>query len=369
MKTTIQRKEFIDALKRASQTINKRSTLPIISYALLCATSKTGKYNFSVSGTDLTNYLTISLKASVTETGSICADITRLEKCLRALDTDTVTLETYYIKTKKGQHTFIVTAGNISTEIPCASPDDFVPFPSVSGNSITLKNIPESLGEVDYAISTDDTRPALKSVYLTTEKTKVVAVATDAFRLAKTTLKCRNALSKSIIIPSETVRLIKNNFHNCTLTIPNEDHPNNVLVKGDNLELVFCPIQATYPNYTAYTTSLTKVKTTRAIFNKGDMLKALKVMAAAVVSEYVSLKSKGQNLIISNSNKDEDEAKMTITIPFKGKINKGYPLAHLQELVARLDETVTLNVPTVEGPLTTKNTNTLHLLMPIVRPY
>ena len=177
MKFTIERASFLDALQKVQNVVPARSTLQILSNALLVAEDG----GLTLTTTDLDISVRCKVEAVVEEAGATTLPIRRLVSIVRELsdaaievavdDTDTATVQ----------------CGSSYFKIVGLPRRDFPPVPEADGTvffRIDSGVFREMLRKTSYAVSTDETRRVLTGVLLAFRDGKLTTVATDGRRLA-----------------------------------------------------------------------------------------------------------------------------------------------------------------------------------------
>ena len=197
MRFTVSIKKFSQALGVVSRVASTRSSLPILASVLI----KAEKNQVFISATNLNIASQVFIGSKVSQNGAVTIPARLLQEYIGSLSGETVEIE---VKDNKI---------NISTElhktiINGTDPKEFPEMPELSGANIATTpatNLKKYLSGVIICASTDDTKPILNSVIVTTEKGKSCLASTDGYRLAEQ--KTTNAIisQPKAIIPSTTV--------------------------------------------------------------------------------------------------------------------------------------------------------------------
>jgi DNA polymerase-3 subunit beta len=196
MKLTVLQENLTNAVTQASRFVSLRSQLPILGNILLRAT----KTKLTVASTNLEVSVLTQIGAKIESEGEISIPSKVITELISNLPKETVTLES-----EKEQ--LNITTSGFTAKILGMNASDFPKIPGSLAKPFSLpkKAILESLAQVIYATSTDETRPVLTGVLVILNKNSLVLVATDGFRLSQKkvvlTLQKNEPVMKKIVIP------------------------------------------------------------------------------------------------------------------------------------------------------------------------
>lgn len=367
-------------LQKKINLINKgvspRTQLPILSNILLKA--KKGK--LLVESTDLELGIQIEIPANIEEEGETTVPAKLFSDLVNILTDEKITLQTQNgkleVKTIKTKNTF--------QTIP---PDEFPKLYEEKGDLlITLKKkiIQKELPKILLSVSIDLGRPALSGVLLKQEKkNKLLFVATDGYRLS---LK-HNIISNkkkeevkefnSLIIPAKIFKEILSMKESLPagrqegedLNLYTSPQKNQILFESNGTIIVGRSIDSEFPNYEKIipTTSQTK-----AVFNKEEMQKAVKICAifARESANIIKFNIKEDKLIISANTQQTGENIVEVDAKIEGEENEiAFNSRYLLDFFASLEEeelVFEMTSPLTPGVFKIKDDPTfLHLIMPI----
>ena len=186
MKFTVSKTDMLLGLQRVQNVVERRTTMPILSNALLKAENST----LSLSATDLEVGIQSLLPATVKDSGAITVKARSLLDIVRELPETQISFQTkensrLEITAKKSVFNIVGLPAEDFPEIPGFNSEEQVPFVRMDGRTI-VKMLDKTL----YAASTDEARYHLNGVYFETVEDKLKdqkafrMVATDAHRLA-----------------------------------------------------------------------------------------------------------------------------------------------------------------------------------------
>ncbi|MBT7765637.1 MAG: DNA polymerase III subunit beta, partial [Bdellovibrionales bacterium] len=188
--------------------IDRKSTRPILTYALL--TAKDGKVQLEV--TDLEISTRLLIRAQTTEEGSCCINAKNFYDILKELPNKDIDLIV-----DPNRNELLVNCENIHYSLLVTKKDDFptLLFDSDGDQfSINTDDMLNIISKTSHAISNDDTRMFLNGIFLQQLDSKLRAVATDGFRLSLVDLELDESRSivplvDGVIIPKKGVYELK----------------------------------------------------------------------------------------------------------------------------------------------------------------
>ena len=177
MKFTIARPVFLEALQKVQNVVPARSTLQILSNALVEADES----GLTITTTDLDISVKCKIEAVVEEIGQTTMPIRRLVGIVRELSDGNIDVGV------DEADVATVQSGSSFFKIVGMPKRDFPPVPAAEGSvffRIDSGVFREMLRKTSYAVSTDETRRILTGVLLSFRDGKLTVVATDGRRLA-----------------------------------------------------------------------------------------------------------------------------------------------------------------------------------------
>ena len=178
MKIQVQQPDLVRALGAVANVVSSKTTLPILSTILFDA-SKSG---LTLAATDLdVSVVTRIREVQVDKDGRAAIPASKFVAFARTLGADPVVVKTTTEKVE-------VTSGRARLEEPCMAPEDFPSLPTfgdASAIEIPSEVLTTMIRTTIYAISRDETRPALQGVHWELEPQALTMVATDGHRLSR----------------------------------------------------------------------------------------------------------------------------------------------------------------------------------------
>lgn len=257
MKFSISKQDMLLGLQRVQNVVERRTTMPILSNALL----KTESKGLSLSATDLEVGIQSILPAEIMEKGAITVKARALLDIVRELPETSIKFQTrennrLEITAKKSVFNIVGLPSEDFPEIPGFTSEEKEKFIRVNGGSAMMM-----LDKTLYAASTDEARYHLNGVYfegVTDKKDKKAfrMVATDAHRLSMVdstdTLFDETGwklFSEGVIVPRKGLNELRR-----ILSESREDFFVNIrgkmlFIKRDNIFLSMRLIEGKYADY------------------------------------------------------------------------------------------------------------------------
>lgn len=266
MQFTTPKEKILNAVLIAERIVGKKESLPVLSCVLFDAAG-----DFSVRATNLEAGVDAKVPGDIGEKGVVAVPAAIVSQTLRAVSGDKVTIKT------EGANLMIESRGS-KTLIKAVPHDEFPAF-SVSakgkGIQLTRDRLLQALQSVAYAASTSMIRPELGSVYVRVEDGKMIAVATDSFRLAeKTVSDASGGGSADVLLPLKHTQelmhiLDKSSAEQIEIVIDDAQ----LSLIADGLQFSSRIIEGNFPNYKEV---IPKTFTTEATLLKSDFTETLR---------------------------------------------------------------------------------------------
>ncbi len=332
MKFTASRLELSDRLQTVLSVISGKTTLPILANVLVTAEDET----ISLSATDLDVSIQTGVPGKVSKSGQTTVPARTFADIIRELPGEEISCSEQNnrieIRTPSGQY-----------KISGMAPDEFPRLPEISGAAqvtIPAPELVEMIKRTVYAVSTDESRPALNGLLWQADDQEMHMVATDGHRLARYSVATNRlaGAGEDLIIPAKTLNLI------AKLAADQEDDislslgEKNVIFHLNNATLSTRLIEGPYPNY-------------RQVIPKGND-KLLKVqteeLAGAVrrvsilsnsLTRQVKFQLSNDGLELSATNQDVGgEAKERVTCQYNGDdLEIGYNATYVLDILKNMN--------------------------------
>jgi DNA polymerase-3 subunit beta len=178
VKFVIQQEALQKALDLVAGVVPGKTTLPILKSILLEASGD--RLRFSATNLDI-SMVTDATEVEIDAEGTAAVPADKLVSFVRSLSPGEVKVE---IKGGKA----VIRAGKASFEESCMQAEEYPSLPAlVAGDGLEIPGdiIAAMIAETSYAVSRDETRPALMGILWEVDGNGLTMVATDAHRLAR----------------------------------------------------------------------------------------------------------------------------------------------------------------------------------------
>lgn len=277
MKFTIDRSEFINLLSDATKAIAPNTTIPVLQNIQL--EIKNNQLTLTSSNSDLTIVQTYAGNddhplTNLTD-GSFSMPGRFLLNVIKKMSGETVTVDN-----SKNAHRANVTSDRAHFHIPATDGSVYPHLPEISKPKevvISAKNLLDTIKRVQFATSTEETRPILTAVNFVLDST-IKVNATDSHRLSLVqikTSKIDNEIEKtSLNLPQVNLKQISTLLNklpeDATVTFECEadDNSNVTKINFGNFQIISRQIVGNYPNVEQLVpqSSLTKLNIDRLEF-------------------------------------------------------------------------------------------------------
>ncbi len=271
MKAIVQQQKLSHGVNMVARAVSPRSSLPVLSNILV----KTDEGRLRLSATNLELGITTWIGAKVKDEGAITVPARTFTDLISNLPNEDVTL-TLDPQTR----TLNVRCGTSTTDIKGIDAEEFPPIPEPdlsSGIPLNVENFKEMIQQVAFAASTDEARPVLTGVHLTSDGDRINMAATDGFRISIRSAILAEPPQRKLdaIIParamSELARLATDGNETMLMAFPSER--GQVIFHLRDIELVSQLIDGNFPDYKAIIPQTFK---TRTVLSTAGLLKACK---------------------------------------------------------------------------------------------
>ena len=202
MKFTIQQAELSKALQVVQNVVPGKTTMPVLTCILMEAEGET----LTLSATNLDiSVVTRVHGLKVAQAGKAAVPAAKLVSFVRSLAPGEVTMS------EKGGKVQVA-AGKASFSESSMNAEEFPALPalaSAKGLDVLSKDLVRMIKATSYAVSRDETRPALMGILWEVKPTGLSMVATDAHRLAKIDAKLDWAVTDLRSLIADTQGLLQ----------------------------------------------------------------------------------------------------------------------------------------------------------------
>jgi len=363
MNLQVLQEDFSKAINLASRFTSLRAQLPILANVLL----STSKNKLIISATNLEISINLSIGAKIEKEGQITVPARVLNEILVSLNPNPIRL----ISEKENLQ---ILTPSFNSTLAGMNASDFPQIPQkLDKDRLKFKReaLMDSLNQVLFAVSVDETRPVLTGVLFVFKKQNLELVATDGFRLSRKIL----ALEKTDV--AEKIILPKNILGEIVRLPAGQEEINFSFKKADNqavfeIEGIYFSsrvIEGDFPDYEKIIPKSSKVKIR---LDKEDFLQAIKLASvfARDSANVVKFLVKENELEVLAESSFSGSQKTTLAAKVEGeKMEIAFNFRFLQDFlqVVKGEEVlVELSGSNLPGVfLDPKDKDFLHLIMPV----
>lgn len=373
-------------LSVVGRAVSSRTTLPVLQNVLLQAETPA---SLKLSATNLDIAINCWVAAQVEEDGATTVPARLITEFVNTLPAGPMHME-LNVRTQSLR----LSCGRTEANFKVIDATDFPVIPTGESNrslhipSATLRHM---IQQVTFAASTDESRPTLTGVYITTEENRLVLVATDGYRLSMRATALDNVAEPvAVIVPArslaEVARIAADADEDAAATLNVTPDRNQVIIqipgrgthdsKGafQRTDLVSQIIDATYPNYKAIIPSGWE---TRTVLNTQEFTQAIRraYLFAREASNIVRLSIQpgdpGYMRIFASSNEYGDQQADVDAVVEGPAIDLAFNGRYLLDVLQVMDmpqvvlETSKPNRPGVIRPLGAGEDEFVYVLMPM----
>ena len=370
MKFRIARDEFARELAKLQGVVSQRSTLAILSNALL----EFDGDRLRLDATDLDVSVSTSCACEVESPGRVTLGAKGLYDIVNNLEDDSVEIEI------EDNHWAKLTSGNVSARIVGTHPDDFpqlLDTTDIEMYPIGTDALVDMIDKTLFSVSTDDARPNLTGAFLKlTDEGSLLMVSTDGHRLSKIEARPEgidgqipDALKNGIIVPRKGLAELKKNLVAKDLELSFGIKDNNIVFKQGPMSLAVRLIDGTFPDFTHV---LPKESDNKAFIPKDVFQSALKFVSlfASPKTNNVRLALGDEGLELYATDPERGEGRKVVPVQYSGpQVKAGYNYKYLQDVLGVLDgDEVSLEIIDTLSPTLLRDTGReegLFVVMPM----
>ena len=273
MKLSVMQENLARGLQIVSRAVSSRSTLPVLANVLF----RTEDAGLKLTATNLEIGITCWVPGKIDTDGAITVPARLITDLVNSLPSgDKVDLEL------QGATMLRIRSSLGETHIKGIDAEDFPAIPTAGDRPTTRIAqgvLRRALEETAFAAATDEARPILTGVLARFEGATVTLAAADNYRIAVKTVPLLDPVEDtSIVVPARSLtelsRVLADNDEPVDIVLA--PARNQILFHLEGIDLVSRLIDGQFPNYQ---TVLPKSYSTRAVMDRDDLLKAVKLAA------------------------------------------------------------------------------------------
>jgi len=369
MKLQVLQESLSQALTITSRFASSRAQLPVLANVLLSAR----KNKLLVSATNLEISVCLTIGAKVKKQGEITIPARVITDLISNLKTGTLNL-------KADKEILELSTQNFSSKLTGMNSADFPEVPKEVGKgslNLQASTLLESLSQVLFAASIDETRPVLTGVLFIFGKGSLILVATDGFRLSQKKLSLKSTKSalqdQKVILPKTAlIELSRLAGEDEGIKFSFKKGENQVIFGADRAVLASRIIEGDFPDFERIIPKDTnfKIEVDREEFLRAVKLASVFARDAANVVK-ITVDKDAISLSAESSLAGSQEA--VVDAKIEGEPEKGFAIAFnyrfLEDFLQSIkgDEVqVDLSSSSAPGVFTDpKDKDYLHLIMPV----
>lgn len=331
MQIQLAREELLKPVTIVAGVVERRQTLPILSYLLISANDG----HVTITGTDLEAEIVTSATCEVIKPGDVTVPARKVFDICRALP------EGINITLSKQSDKVLLQAGRSRFSLSTLPTTD---FPKVEAGGfeqvLTIEKtiLKKAIENTAFCMAQQDVRYYLNGLYLQIDGRKLKAVATDGHRMALTDVESTSGEIKAlqVIVPRKGVQEISRLLGDDENSVRLEFGANHArLIIG---QLVFTTklIDGKFPDYTKVIPSN---QTKLVQLNRRDFREALSRVAILANEKYrgIRLNLESGKLHITAHNPEQEEAVEEVETSYSGNsLEIGFNVNYLIEAVSAL---------------------------------
>ena len=367
MKFSMLKSKIFSVVQDILNAVPTRTTLPVLSNMLLEVTDS----KLKLAATDLDISMITTIPVSATKKGSITIPAKTFADILRELPESeieiNITENRMELKVERGIYRI---SGIPSEEFPKLPTVNLAKQIKVPGRDL-VKMIRKTI----FAVSTDETRPALNGILWQTSSKFMQMVATDGHRMAKMSQKNNKlkGLHEDIIIPPKVLNLLVKLLGDEEKEIGVIFGENNMIFNLGDSVLASRLIEGPYPNFEQV---IPKDNDKRLVVNKELLISTVRRVSilSNTLTHQIKFSLKKDSLELSSANFDlGGEAKETISCDYTAEpLDVGYNASYVLDILKQIDSDEAifeLGTPVSAGMVYSsekkEGEDCLYLLMPL----
>ncbi len=337
MKLSVMQENLARGLQVVSRAVSTRNTLPVLANVLL----KTEDAGLKLTATNLEIGITYWVPAKIDTDGATTVPARLLTDVVNSLPAgDKVDLEL------QGVATLRIRTPRFETHIKGIDADDFPAIPIAGERPTTRvpqKELKQALEETAFAAASDEARPILTGVLARFEGDRLTLAAADNYRIAVKTISLLDPVEDvSIVIPARSLNELSRILSETSdpVDIVLSAPRNQILFHLEGVDLVSRLIDGQFP---PYQNVLPKSHSTRAVLEREDLLKAVRLAAliasssANIVKLQVGVDGEPGLMVTANAEVGDNEGRVEAAVEGDGTtiaFNARYLLDVLQNVDA-----------------------------------
>ncbi|MFO7675060.1 MAG: DNA polymerase III subunit beta [bacterium] len=239
MRCQVDREVFAEILAAVAGALPSRTTYPVLQNVLLEVTGD----KFAVTGTDVDTTVRREFKVSSSaEDGQVLVPARKLLETVRELGVADAEFRT------KDRNLHIETTNN-RVMMSGLDPAEFPETPKLPEGApleLSIAAVLELFDHAAFAVSRDDTRPAMSGINWEVGRTEMRMVATDGHRLSHVQSKAKQSASAKMLVQPKALSLLPRGGDTVALHVD----PSRIGLVTEGAVIISRQLEGPYPDYT-----------------------------------------------------------------------------------------------------------------------
>ncbi len=330
----VKKQDIVKALSSTLGVVEKRQTLPILSNVLI----EVDEGSMQLTATDLESQIsTSSVVSNFISGGKTTASAKKLSELCRLLPDDSE------IHISLDGDKLVIESGTGKYNLKTLPSDGFPIFEEESeGEAIQIdsKKLKSLINKTSFAMGNQDWRHYLNGLYITVEGSNILAVASDAHRLAiaSTDLDAVSSNNTSGIIPRKSINEIAKLVGDVEGVVEVNLSNSSIKTSTPNASFVSKLIEGKFPDYEQVIpsgdSSVLKVSTKKF----SEALSRVSVLSS---DKYrgVRMVTSSEGVMISANNPEQEEGEEFFNTNYEGEaLDIAFNVNYFQEILSTLDD-------------------------------
>ncbi len=372
MKFAIQQDDLQKALDIIANVVPAKTTLPILTCVLMEA--KGGRLTLSATNLDI-SITTSTDKVEIKDEGRVAIPATKFVPFVRSLRSGEVTIS------QKGEQ-IRLDSGKARLTENTMNVEEYPKLKTLAekdGLEIDAATIIDMINETSYAVSRDETRPALMGILWEIRGDSLTLVATDAHRLARSTrtLDWSASNDRNMIVDTAGLRQLPR-----IAAAMEDDGPANVTIFMGENQLSFRAgdtvlhtrlLEGPFPDYTAV---IPKDNDKDVTIDKAEFIQAIRRVSITAdrITSQIKLGVEAGRMELAARGTEGSQSEDELSVSYEGPaLEIGFNFSYLQDILKNLRaDTVTLSMRDPQSAALLRpvgedgaDTGVLCLLMPL----
>ena len=331
----IDRNHLADGLARVQGVVERRSTTPVLSHALLHATTS----GLRITATDTEVAYIGDLEANVEKRGEVAVDAHSLFQIIRSFPDPTVHM------VLQGGNRLELTCGRSTFRLPGVSAEEYPALPAFDARgtaSMTAGGLRRLVEQTSFCVATDDARYGLNGAHVESvdadSGTRLRMVATDGHRLAAAdgSFEGELAITPRMLVPRKALAVLRRLLESGDQEIELSFGEGAIRIAKPGQTFWFRLLDGEFPEYRSVLPRETKHRIT---MRRGDLISALKRVSILVQERTRAVRfAFGEGEVeVKVHNVDRGEVTETVPVELEGEaLTVGFNVRYVLDVLGAL---------------------------------